>query len=379
MNIAQTQQEQHYAALFDFPGEHPALGVQAGFKCAPEDFFVEEQLKFELSGEGQHLCVLVEKRWLNTLQVLNLLARFFEVPARDIGYLGMKDKVAVTRQWFSIDLAQSPYDEQRLTEFESLKTKLLDKLPDLQDSSRAEVSIQILACKRNVKKLHIGQLKGNRFEIVLRDVGDEKNQTLLAQRLACLRDQGFPNYFGEQRFGYQQHNVQQLLNFRHLHLNKRKALRSRLLSSARALGFNTYLAERIRHNTVRRYVEGDVLQFADGKTVFTDVQDLQDIAQRLQQQSLVITGPLYGMGEDSMASAQSLLLEQQVRQHLQDFLQVIDVFEMKPARRALLAKADAMRWNFSGKDLFLQFELGAGVFASVLVSELCESLGAQGH
>ena len=73
-------------------------------KTQPEDFRVTEQLGFDLSGEGEHLFLFVEKRGLNTRQVATTLAQWAGIKPMDIGYAGMKDKVAVTRQWFSLYL-----------------------------------------------------------------------------------------------------------------------------------------------------------------------------------------------------------------------------------------------------------------------------------
>ena len=74
-------------------------------RCRPEDFEVEEQLSFTPVGEGEHAYLFIEKRGRNTQDVARLLSRFCGVAERDIGYCGLKDRLAVTRQWFSIGLA----------------------------------------------------------------------------------------------------------------------------------------------------------------------------------------------------------------------------------------------------------------------------------
>ena len=74
------------------------------FRVIPEDFVVEEVLGFAPGGEGEHLWLWVEKRELTTLEVARHLARVCAVSERAVGYSGMKDRVAVTRQWFSVHL-----------------------------------------------------------------------------------------------------------------------------------------------------------------------------------------------------------------------------------------------------------------------------------
>ena len=85
-----------------------AWGATAGsalLRCYPEDFRVSEELGFELSGAGEHAFLYLQKRQLNTLEVVRRLSARAGVPARQIGFSGLKDRNAVTRQWFSIGLA----------------------------------------------------------------------------------------------------------------------------------------------------------------------------------------------------------------------------------------------------------------------------------
>src|SRR6187399_3381665 len=72
------------------------------FTPSPDRFVVEEIPAYTPSGEGTHTFLWLEKHGLTTFDAINLIARAFGVAARDVGYAGMKDKQATTRQWLSV-------------------------------------------------------------------------------------------------------------------------------------------------------------------------------------------------------------------------------------------------------------------------------------
>lgn len=154
-------------------------GIGGMLKSRPEDFLVEEIPLYEPSGEGEHLYLLIEKRGLSTFDLLNIVARHFDVQKKSIGYAGLKDKHAITRQMISVHLPG--VDESA---FRSL------------DGNR----ITVLGAFRHVNKLRRGHLKGNRFSIKVRNV--EITGALRARQvLEKLSETGMPNRLGEQRFG----------------------------------------------------------------------------------------------------------------------------------------------------------------------------------
>jgi tRNA pseudouridine13 synthase len=154
---------------------HPGIGGR--IKAAPEDFLVEEIPLYEPSGDGQHIYAGLEKRGLSTHQAINSIARQLGVSTRGIGYAGLKDARAVTRQVISIDGV------------DPAQVEALD-LP----------GVVILWVDRHRNKLKIGHLAGNRFTIRVRDVGHEA-EAKASVVLDELVHRGVPNYFGEQRFG----------------------------------------------------------------------------------------------------------------------------------------------------------------------------------
>lgn len=155
----------------DFPG------IGGSLKRRPEDFFVQEIPLYEPGGEGEHVYCEIQKVNLTTFEAISRLAKALGVPAKSVGYAGLKDARAVTRQLFSVAGA-SPERVMNLG------------LPDLQ----------VLWAARHGNKLRPGHLKGNRFAVKVRGV--EPTAVLrLRPVIDYLVRRGMPNYFGKQRFG----------------------------------------------------------------------------------------------------------------------------------------------------------------------------------
>ena len=152
----------------------PAAGT---LKIDYEDFQVDEIPLYTPAGQGTHTYFLVEKAGLSTLQAVNDLARALNVRRRDIGYAGMKDARAVTRQWFSIEHVEPG----------AVKAVEMPRL-------------RIIEVSRHSNKLRLGHLAGNRFTINVRDTEPDRLAEL-QDALAELTRRGVPNYFGPQRFG----------------------------------------------------------------------------------------------------------------------------------------------------------------------------------
>lgn len=366
-----------------FESEHKSTLLKGEIKSVPQDFIVTEVPGFEFTGEGQHLCVLVEKQLLNTQQALAILAKFFNVPRKQIGYFGLKDKFALSRQWFSIDLAASPLDETYLDNFDKELPSLLIEINQSKSLKREfiepekgnenSVVMRIVDFKRNRKKLNIGTLAGNYFDILVRNletlsVQSADSDKKLEERLNFIKQQGFANYFGEQRFGKDYHNLKQLADIERLNLYKNRSLRSRMLSVLRAYYFNRYLSERIHKGIHKTCLPGDVMQFADGKTVFRSGGD-DDIQKRLDSGEIVLTGPLFGKDE-GMVVNQSLQLEKEIFDFRERFLPVLERYNVKSDRRALFVVPKNLSWERAGQSLRLRFELPAGAYATSLLKNV---------
>jgi len=392
----------------DFKYEFEKPELQGELKQQPSDFQVKENLKFALRGEGQHLCLFIEKQLLNTLDAVKILARFFNVPEKDIGYFGMKDKLAITSQWFSVDLAKSHYDENYCESFDTQFSELLQstlgfnlagkkRQDDKEESSkiphvkRMQIPLmKIISISRNHKKFKIGQLASNSFRVCIRDIRkvdtvkdlsiplDKKIQQDLEKRLKDISTLGYPNYFGEQRFGRDNKNIELLKKHLKSDLSKRRALRSRLISTLRALIFNRYLSERIQEKTLRQYKLGDVLQFPDSRTLFTEINDnpedssdqsISVIQNRIDLGGVYITGPMLGFNAGK-AERDSLVFESMISRKFRTYLPFLERHKVQSARRALITQPKNMTWQWLDNDLLLSFELPSGSFATSMIREL---------
>lgn len=162
-------------------------GIGGQIRTKYEDFYVEEIPESEPSGEGPNTWFFIEKLGRETLDVVLDVARELHVDRKRMGFAGMKDKRAITRQWLCV--ANS--DVEQIKELE-------DKL----------YKVKILKIMQNEKKLRIGQLIGNKFRLLIRDTENpEKDVEIAREVLAELEDKGVPNYFGWQRFGNKRPNT----------------------------------------------------------------------------------------------------------------------------------------------------------------------------
>ncbi len=152
-------------------------GTGGTIKESPEDFLVEEIPLYPPCGEGEHLYLLVEKEGVSTHDMLHRLSRALKVKEREIGYAGLKDAKARTRQTVSITGVKP--EQVKALEFEN---------------------IRILDARFHSNKLRLGHLAGNRFTIRVRDVGEGALEYAL-DALHIMEQVGVPNRFGEQRYG----------------------------------------------------------------------------------------------------------------------------------------------------------------------------------
>jgi tRNA pseudouridine13 synthase len=153
-------------------------------KQRPEDFLVDELPAYQPCGSGEHLYLLVQKRGMSTMEMIRVLADHFRVRPDRVGYAGLKDKHAITRQVVSIHIpGKKPED-----------------FPMLEHDK-----IAILWTDLHSNKLRPGHLRGNRFSVRIRNV--KPTDVIIAQRvLKTLQAHGVPNRFGEQRFGMLMNN-----------------------------------------------------------------------------------------------------------------------------------------------------------------------------
>jgi tRNA pseudouridine13 synthase len=326
--------------------------TRARIRSCPEDFQVDEELGFTPDGAGEHVLVRIRKRNLNTEQIARQLAHHTGIRTRDIGYCGLKDRNAVTSQWFSV---------------------WLPGRPDPDWSSLEDENLQVLKQIRHSRKLQRGALSHNIFTIVLRDVQGDKNKIEI--RLEMIKQQGTPNYFGEQRFGRDGNNLATAETMFEGKRIKDRHLRSLCLSAARSFLFNEVLAARVRAGNWQTILPGEAVMLAGSRSFFVcDTVD-QSIKDRLDQGDIHPSGPLWGRGE-LPARAEAANIEHQALNRYELFRSGLEQAGMKQERRALRLLVNDLNWNWltdevEVKNLQLHFTLPAGAYATAVLREVC--------
>ena len=319
---------------------------QAGrLKAEFADFIVREELGYPLAGEGEFVAVKVRKTNANTLFVGEQLAKFVGISAKNMSYAGLKDRHAVTEQWFCLHLAGKETPDFSAFECEG---------------------VEILEVTRHNRKIRTGALEGNYFELLLRDV-EETDE--LKQRLNQLQAVGFPNYFTEQRFGRDGHNLTQAQRWASGEISvKDRKKRSFYLSAARSEVFNLVVSQRIADQQMQTVLLGDYLQLAGSNSFFeVKAEDLMQSQQRLDENDVLLTAPL--IGENSLQQNGNECEEAIVAQH-ENLINLMKKERMNAARRAMLCKLQDLRWQFEPEGLRLTFFLNSGSYATGLVREL---------
>ena len=323
-----------YTTLPQWPNAYPASGASATLKLLNEDFIVTE-LPLQLPcGEGEHIWLDIEKNGANTAFVAQQLATAAGVTEREVGYAGLKDRHAITRQWFSIHLPKG-------------------ETPDLTPLQHPE--FKVLSQSRHLKKLRPGDLQGNRFRIVLRDVIGDRDA--IEANLKAVASQGVPNYFGAQRFGHGGGNVEQgrAMLAREIRVRNPKN-KSIYLSAVRSFVFNEVLALRIQQGLWAQTLPGDVMD-EQGRP----------------------TGPLWGRGRVT-STDQAQALEMGVAERHAALCEGMEYAGLAQERRALVASPMGMSWEWpQGDQLVLAFSLPAGNYATSVLNEVLRTSEPDRH
>lgn len=308
-----------------FPTANKHISCQGVIRTHDEDFFVEELMDVSLTDEGEHVWLFVEKKGENTDFIARKIAKFASVREMDIGYSGLKDRHAITRQWFSVYLGNKPAPDWAALNGEAL---------------------QILSTQRHSHKLRRGEHSANRFVLRIREL--EGDLTALESALKEVKQRGFPNYFGEQRFGRHGANVSKAVAMFKREIKATKSKRGFYLSAARSFLFNSVLAERISRQTW------------------------------LNEPSV---GPLYGElprelvgqtfeNEDANGYVGCSKLEQSIFEQYPDLTQGLYANRLKMEARALAVIPQNLSWQMLGNVVELEFLLPTGSFATSLLNEV---------
>lgn len=312
-------------------------------KTRPKDFVVFEELGFEPSGQGEHLFLQVEKTGLTTPQLVERIAGDFALHPRHIGYSGLKDKNAQTTQWLSLHL---PGREAHIR-------------------SAGGDGYRILRTKRNRSKIRRGTHKSNFFHITLRGVETLTDSTI--EQLQALGDLGMANYFGAQRFGRAQDNVEQAL----AQLGSSRLKRARrgiLMSSLRSFLFNQVLSRRISLGHWREPLDGDVFMLRGSHSIFSEPLN-RELRRRYAGLDISSTASLYGSGS-SRLDGEALRIERQVFDENEAITSCLDRLDVRRQMRSLRVLPEDFEYDYdaAGKIMRLQMRLPAGSYLTSLLA-----------
>ena len=332
----------------ELPRGYGSPPARATLSADSDDFRVTEIEKFLPEGDGTHAWLRIRKRGVNTEEVATTLARLAGTPRPAVGFAGMKDRLAVAVQWFSVDLAGRA--EPR---WEALESN----------------AIEVLEVARHRRKLRRGALLGNRFEIVLRDV--TVSDPALDVRLRSIRAGGVPNYFGPQRFGRDGANLRHARSL----LVERRRIRDRhrrglALSAARAHVFNRVLAVRVLAGAWAAPVPGDVMILDGRGSVFGIDRVDEETAGRAARGEIHPTGPLWGRGA-RLAGGAARGIEDRAVAEVAALCEGLERERVSQGRRALRVNVRGIEGNVEPQGrVSLAFALPPGAYATTVLGEI---------
>jgi tRNA pseudouridine13 synthase len=323
-------------------------GVGGRIKVELADFEVEEIPAYEPAGSGDHLFLWIEKTDLGAEYFIRQVARRLGIPNGEVGTAGLKDRRAVTRQWLSIPAVCEP------------------ALAQLDGNG-----IRVLRVSRHTNKLKPGHLRGNRFNILVRDAAPTDVESILVR----IRADGLPNFYGLQRFGKDGETStlgMSLLKGERNHIHS-PFLRKLALSAAQSHLFNDYLARRMADGLLRTVLAGDVMAKWPAGGMFT-AEDVPTEQARFNGRETVTAGPMFGRKtfptHHAAAEREAAVLADAglSKASFDGFGKLV-----MGTRRHNVVYIDDLSAIWEANGLRLSFALPAGSYATVLLREVMKS------
>ena len=377
---------------YSFHRVYQPLNISATLKSKAEDFIVEEEVAIEFSGEGEHCWIYLQKKACNTDWVAQQLAKFCQVKKMAVSYAGLKDRHALTSQWFSVQLPGKPTPDWSAFEEFLLHGRQSD-----------DETVRILQSFRHNRKLQRGALKSNFFKITLRQLSDDSDDAFerLEQRCQQISQSGVANYFGEQRFGRGHNNLEQAIRlFSAPHKKLPKHKRSIYLSASRSWIFNHILSARVEQGNWDRRLAGDVFMLDGRSACFTDSSNvagketammtgvadtggideaalteiaITEIERRLANKEIHPTAAMWGDGE-IMVTGETAELESSIIDQMPVFRDGLVAARLQAQRRACRVIPGNLACLRQGDDLVVSFSLPAGSYATMVLAEIFSQL-----
>ncbi len=326
-------------------------GVGGALKAEPAHFVVREIPLYLPEGSGPHLYLRLAREGMTTRQVADDLARLFDLPRKEVGFAGLKDKQARATQYFSLPLAGvSPEEAAKRVS--------------------GELGLEVLEAARHANKLKTGHLLGNRFTLLLSGVGPEALEPAQAVA-AALAERGLPNFYGAQRFGMDGDNAVQGRGALLGRGPRDKWLRKLLLSAWQAALFNTWLVRRLERGQFARLMGGDMAKKTDTGGMFT-VEDVAVEQARLEAGELTYTGPMFGKkmrwpGEPAASYEREILAAEEVTEG------DLKKARLMGSRRVARLRLDDLSIEPAPGGLGFSFSLPKGSYATVVMREFMKN------
>ena len=330
-------------------------GIGGTLKTNPEDFLVDEIPAYPPSGSGDFLFVRVEKNNIDAQRFVRCIAQTLSLSKGEIGMAGNKDRRAITRQTLSLPAAVGEAGLRAIDEIEG---------------------ITVLESQRHSHKLRTGQLRGNRFSILIRD--PQGDQPVEQVRKICQElSNGFPNIFGMQRFGHEGSTakmgwelVQRPRGKEGRRIGRNRFLKRLAISALQSLVFNHYLVHRMESELLFRVLEGDWMAKRDTGGPFI-VENPEEEQRRFENGETVITGPILGR-KMKLATGEGAAVEQKIfdeamlsRENFAPFGKLA-----LGTRRPLLISAEALEVEEDPDGVRIHFMLPKGCYATSFLREV---------
>lgn len=338
------------------------------FKQTPRDFVVEEIPLYEFSGTGEHLVLHVRKKSLSTPEMISAITKYLGIKSKEIGYAGLKDKHAMTKQYIS------------------LHKKFEAKMDDFSHEN-----IKILSKAYHDNKIRIGHLKGNRFFIKLKKV-NPTSATKIDEAIKNIAAYGMPNFFGYQRFGNDGNNYIDGEKIAKGEKNERNVkIRKLLISSYQSHLFNLWLSRRLEINTLVhnfdvkelepllnipkdelskmksqkhpfKLISGDIMEHYPHGRLF-DYEGSEHDLERFNAKDISVTGLLCGK-KSKIASDTARVIEKEFD----------DEINADGTRRYAWVYPENIEGRFKQEEAQyeLNFSLPKGSYATVLIEEIAK-------
>lgn len=330
-------------------------GTGGVIKNKPEHFIVEEIPLYLPSGTGTHLFLNITKKSLASTDLQKKIAALFRIKTLDIGMAGLKDKDSVSTQMISVPIGN--------TDAESINSAI--------EKIRLSLPIQVNWARLHANKLKPGHLLGNKFTIIISDIGiDTKTALSRAENIISeIKREGIPNYYGSQRFGIEEKNIEKGHNLikGKIQVNDRW-LRKFLISSYQSYLCNLYLAERLNSGLFSKIIRGDIAKKYSTGGLF-EVKDTETDQKRYISKEISFTAPMYGIKMWD-ASHESKELEDRVLKSTDITLNDFRIMKITGTRRLGRLLVDDIEAKKCQEGILLKFSLPKGAFATNVLREI---------